>query len=81
MHTQHLEFLEWARGYDDGRAPIRSLDLHERWMRRLTCPIVRLDSQRSPAELVADVLARARDGARLAGAFHAITESERSAGS
>lgn len=56
MHTQHLDFMAWARSYDTARAPIRSLELHERWMRRLVCPIIRLDSERPVAELVNEVL-------------------------
>jgi adenylate kinase family enzyme len=59
MHQQHLEFMEWAASYDHGRAPIRSFDLHERWMARLNCPIVRLDSDRPVEELCDEVLERA----------------------
>ena len=56
MHTQHLEFMDWARSYDEALAPIRSLDLHERWMQRLPCPVVRLDSRRPTEELLDEVL-------------------------
>lgn len=56
MHTQHLEFMAWARSYDEARAPIRSLDLHERWMQRLSCPVVRLDSRRPTGALLEEVL-------------------------
>lgn len=56
MHAQHLEFMAWAAGYDHGRAPRRSLDLHERWMQRLDCPILRLDARAGPQRLADQVL-------------------------
>ncbi|MEM8782341.1 MAG: AAA family ATPase [Planctomycetota bacterium] len=49
MHAAHVQFMDWARSYDEAKAPTRSLDLHEGWMRRLPCPVLRLDS-RSPVE-------------------------------
>jgi hypothetical protein len=45
-------FLRWARSYDTAAAPIRSLDLHETWMQRLPCPVLRLDSRQSVGALV-----------------------------
>lgn len=59
MRTRHLEFIEWARSYESATMPIRSLDLHERWMQRLSCPIIRLDSSRSVDEMCAEILQRA----------------------
>jgi len=56
MHAAHLQFMEWAQSYDVAKAPTRSLDLHEQWMRRLACPIIRLDSDRPIAALCAEVL-------------------------
>lgn len=50
-HQQHLEFLEWAESYDTARAPTRSLDLHFRWMKRLECPVIELDSTSTVEEL------------------------------
>lgn len=58
MHEQHLKFMEWADSYDSARAPIRSLDLHERWMLKLRCPIVRLDSGMPVKVLCNEVLQR-----------------------
>lgn len=58
MHHQHLEFMDWANSYDDAKAPIRSLDLHERWMRRLNCPIIRVDSNRPVDELCDEIFER-----------------------
>ena len=56
MHRTHLAFMSWAESYDEARSPTRSLDLHESWMQKLHCPILRLDSCRSVNELSADVL-------------------------
>lgn len=52
MHDQHLDFMAWAGSYDTASAPVRSLDLHESWMHRLGCPIMRLDSRKPVEELV-----------------------------
>ncbi len=59
MREQHLAFMDWARSYDRAAAPVRSLHRHERWMPRLDCPIIRLDSGRSVAELCDEILHRA----------------------
>ncbi|MBX3707729.1 MAG: hypothetical protein KF911_13950 [Pseudomonadales bacterium] len=56
MHEQHLEFMAWASSYDYAKAPTRSFDLHERWMVKLHCPIVRLTSDRPVEELCDAVL-------------------------
>ena len=59
MHQQHLEFMEWAESYDSARAPIRSLDLHSSWMKRLDCPVIELDSENSLEVLCGQVLDKA----------------------
>jgi adenylate kinase family enzyme len=55
MRDQHLEFMDWARSYDHAREPIRSLHLHERWMSRLKCPIIRVDAGRGVDQLCDEV--------------------------
>jgi len=55
-YQQHLEFVEWARSYDHAKAPIRSLDLHEKWVQRLKCPVIKLNSDRPVSELCDEVL-------------------------
>jgi adenylate kinase family enzyme len=62
LHEKHQAFMSWAEAYDTARAPLRSLDLHERWMRRLPCPVLRLDSARPVSELVAAVQAGIEGG-------------------
>ncbi len=57
MHATHIEFLDWARSYDHAKAPTRSLDLHEKWMKRLSCPILHLDSAAQVNDLCDRILA------------------------
>ncbi|WP_219806323.1 MULTISPECIES: hypothetical protein [unclassified Streptomyces] len=52
----HHEFMEWARGYEDGDAPGRQTK-DERWLATLHCPVLRLDSSRPLDDLVAAVTA------------------------
>lgn len=56
MYAQHREFMAWAESYDTASAPIRSLNMHEDWMRRLECPLLRLDSDRPTETLVEQVV-------------------------
>jgi adenylate kinase family enzyme len=62
MEAAHRAFMDWARSYDHARAPVRSLDLHERWMTGLGCPVLRLDARRSVEELRDLVVTHARSG-------------------
>jgi adenylate kinase family enzyme len=59
MHQQHHEFMVWAESYDSAKAPTRSFDLHESWMKRLSCPVLRLDSNQPIEVLVREVLGAA----------------------
>jgi len=42
LHDKVEAFLAWAARYDDGEAVERSRTLHEAWLARLPCPVVRL---------------------------------------
>ena len=57
LHEQHLEFLRWAGSYDEGPVTQRSRAFHEAWLAELTCPVLRLDGERPPAEAEAIVIA------------------------
>jgi adenylate kinase family enzyme len=57
MHAQHLEFIEWARQYDTADESMRSLVLHEKWMRTLPCRCIRLDGDLTTDERLARVAA------------------------
>src|SRR6185369_13153179 len=37
------EFLEWAAQYDEGRMTGRSLAIHEQWLSKRNCKIIRMD--------------------------------------
>jgi adenylate kinase family enzyme len=57
MEKQHQEFLAWATRYDEGGTEVRSLSLHERWLRDLPCPVLRLSGLLPPDEQLAVVRA------------------------
>ena len=59
MHTQHLEFVGWAEGYDHGGRPGRSLPRHEAWLATLPCPVLRLDGAQALDALIEAVIAGA----------------------
>lgn len=53
----HLEFFDWARGYDDADFSGRSLVTQERWLQSLPCPILRMDSAEPLSQLLNAVTA------------------------
>ena len=56
MHQTHQEFLVWAAQYDDVNFNGRSRVLHEQWLQKLNCPIVRIENEMSVEEEVRYVL-------------------------
>ena len=58
MHKASQAFLEWAALYDTAGPETRSLARHERWIRRLECPVIRVQSLASTEELVDEVVRR-----------------------
>jgi adenylate kinase family enzyme len=54
-HTAYLEFMDWNTRYDTAGPEMRSRAQYEAWTARLPCPVLRLDSARPLAELVAAV--------------------------
>jgi hypothetical protein len=51
-------FLEWASLYDAAGLEVRSRKLHERWIKRLPCPILRVQSLMPPEKLASETLHR-----------------------
>lgn len=51
MYKQHTDFLEWAAQYDDGPVEMRSRRLHEGWLAKLRCPVLRVDGSKALNEL------------------------------
>ncbi|MEP3112461.1 hypothetical protein [Nisaea sp.] len=56
-YDAHMAFIEWAASYDTGGPEIRSLKMHEAWMERLPCPVVRV-SGKDTTEAQIDQVAR-----------------------
>ena len=56
MFKMHEDFLTWAAGYDTGGPEMRSLALHEAWLQRLRCPVLRLETPEDSAALAERVL-------------------------
>jgi len=43
MHESHTAFIRYASTYDTGKPPDRCLELHEKWIEVLPCPVFRID--------------------------------------
>jgi adenylate kinase family enzyme len=56
-HEETEEFIEWASHYDDGSREGRNLGLHEAWLARLPCRVLRLDGTPPLPHLVKEVCA------------------------
>jgi adenylate kinase family enzyme len=52
MFEQHQEFIAWAREYDEGGLEVRSRKLHEKWLKDLSCPVVRLEGTTPVTRLI-----------------------------
>jgi adenylate kinase family enzyme len=55
MHEQHEVFIEWAKSYDTNSPPERCRTLHEQWVAKVMCPVLRLDGTKPVSELVHEV--------------------------
>lgn len=44
------EFLAWAAAYDEAGMELRSRTLHEAWLARLACPLIRLEGDLTTGE-------------------------------
>jgi adenylate kinase family enzyme len=53
-HAEFERFIAWAAAYDEGGPNMRSLINHEAFLRRMTCPVVRLEGERSLDQLLVD---------------------------
>jgi adenylate kinase family enzyme len=43
LHRAHEEFMDWAGRYDAGDPEMRSRAMHDTWLARIACPVVRLE--------------------------------------
>jgi len=55
MYVNHLEFIEYSRNYDVMQPPNRCRVLHEEWLARLDCPILRLDGSKPIEDLMKEI--------------------------
>lgn len=62
MHESYKEFMEWNASYDNAGMEMRSLALHNEWMKRLKCPVIRIEGAQSIKERVEIVLREICDG-------------------
>ncbi|MCK2156042.1 MULTISPECIES: AAA family ATPase [Exiguobacterium] len=54
-YEQSQTFLKWAALYDHAGMEVRSKILHEQWMQKLSCPILRIEGDYSIEECVTRV--------------------------
>lgn len=43
MHKTHMDFINWAKGYDTGGLEMRSKEKHDVWQKLLRCKLLVLD--------------------------------------
>ncbi len=55
FHENHEAFIAYASAYESGGMDIRSRLLHDQWMRRLPCRLLRIEESFSPEELAVKV--------------------------
>ena len=63
LHKQHRAFMEWAAAYDNGGLEVRSRTLHEGWMGRISCPVVRVEADRPTDALLKELEERVANAA------------------
>lgn len=56
MYKNYTEFVDWAASYDEGDVSHRSKALHEEWMKKLSCKVLRLEGDMTVEERVNAVL-------------------------
>lgn len=44
FHQNHVDFMAYAASYDGGGLDIRSRRLHDQWLARLPCPVLRIET-------------------------------------
>ena len=56
MYQKHLEFIEWAKAYDNGDINMRSKIKHDEWQKLLSCKILFLDGSNDLSDNFSEVL-------------------------
>jgi adenylate kinase family enzyme len=55
MHETHQEFIRWASEYDTGNVDMRSKSMHELWLKKVECNILRYEGNISTDAIIKDV--------------------------
>lgn len=55
-HQLHNEFIEWASQYDEAGSYMRSKALHSIWLSDLSCPVLRIEGDKTVEERLNIVL-------------------------
>lgn len=55
MYEEHTKFIEWAKTYDTAGNNQRSRALHEEWIPKLSCPVLRLDGTKPLTDMMYEV--------------------------
>lgn len=55
-HEANKAFLNWAALYDIAGSQTRSKTMHEQWIKRLQCRVIRVESLKSPETIATRVL-------------------------
>lgn len=50
LFRHHKDFMEWAAGYESGGMDERSLLMHNEWLKKMKCPVIRIEGVQSPEE-------------------------------
>jgi adenylate kinase family enzyme len=56
MYADHEEFIAWAKAYEVYQPPERGRILHEEWISKATCPVIRLDGSKPVADLLRELI-------------------------
>lgn len=56
MYQKHIEFIEWAKSYDNGGLDIRSKAMHDELQKTFTCKILHLDGENKVEDNFEEVL-------------------------
>ena len=54
LHVVYQKFLNWAEGYDQESGNIRSRAEELRWIKRLSCPVLKLEEHLMPPDILVD---------------------------
>ncbi|MBQ4254084.1 MAG: AAA family ATPase [Erysipelotrichaceae bacterium] len=56
MFEIHENFIEWASKYDDDDDSVRNRYKHDRWQKKLKCPLIMIDGTKNVEEEIEDVI-------------------------